>query len=54
VTHYRGNFNEDKSLLGTQEIINAGLGERQEFNVKSSGFLEESNTREMFNMTIAV
>ena len=34
MTHYRGNFNEDKGLLGTQEIINAGLGERQELDVK--------------------
>jgi hypothetical protein len=54
VTHCRGNVNEDKSLLGLQAIINAGLEERQEFNVKSSGFLEELKTREMFNIAIAV
>ena len=54
MTHYRGNFNEDKGLLGTQEIINAGLGERQELDVKSSGFLEDSKTQAMFNIAVAL
>jgi hypothetical protein len=37
-----------------QETINGGLGERQELDVKSSGFLEELKTQEMFNVVVAL
>jgi len=43
--HYRGNLGENKGPLGTLEILEAGLGETQELDVNSSGFLEELKTR---------